>query len=122
MSKMKLGPSTLQELVSFLNIQEALSRPFTLVCHNPNKVFWINLDTFKKFGFRAIIFYTIFGKAILEKRWRFAATIQPVFFLLRLLALIKRNYWPTKLEIAGFIWVVKKVKYIIESSKSNIII
>ena len=82
----------------------------------------MDLDAFKEFGFGAIVFYTTSGKTISKGRWPSANTIQPIFFLSRLLASAERNYWPTELEIAGFVWVVKKVRHIIKSSKSNIII
>ncbi len=80
------------------------------------------MDAFKEFGFRAVVFHTTSGKAIPEGRWPFANTIQPILFLSRLLTLAEKNYWSTELETAGFIWVVKKVRYIIKSSKSNVII
>ena len=67
-SKTKLGPPTPQELASFLSIQEALSRPSTLVYHNPDKVLWIDLDASKEFGFGAILFHTISGKVMPEGR------------------------------------------------------
>lgn len=121
-SKMKLGPPTPQELASFKSIQEALSQPSTLVLHDPDKVLWINLDASKEFGFGAIVFHTISNEAILEGRWPSATNIEPVLFLSRLLAPTKRNYWPTELEIAGFVWVVKKVRHIIESPKASVII
>ncbi len=89
---------------------------------DPEKILWIDLDASKEFGFGAIVFYTISDEAIPEGHWPSTATIQPVFFLSRLLAPAERNYWPTKLEIAGFVWVVKKVRHIIESSKSNVVI
>ncbi len=121
-SKIKLGPPTPQELASFNSIQEALSRPSTLVHHNPDKVLWIDLDASKKFGFGAIVFHTISNEAIPEGRWPSATNIHPILFLSRLLTPAERNYWPTELEIAGFVWVVKKVRHIIESSKSSVII
>lgn len=35
---------------------------------------------------------------------------------------MERDYWPIEIEIAGCVWVVKKVKHITKSSKSNVII
>ena len=102
-SKTKLGSLTPQELASFQSIQEALSRPSTLVHHDPDKVLWIDLDVSKEFGFRAIVFHTISNEAIPKGRWPSATNIQPVIFFSRLLAPAERNYWPTKLEIAGFV-------------------
>ncbi len=121
-SKTKLGPPTPQELVSFLSIQEALAQPSTLVHHNTEKIFWIDLDASKEFGFEAIVFYTTSNKAIPEGRWPSANAIQPILFLSRLLTPAERNCWPTKLKITSFMWVMKKVRHIIELSKSNVII
>lgn len=112
----------LQELAFFLSIQKALNESSILVYYNPKKIFQIDLDIFKKFGFRAITFLTVSDKAILEKCQPFANIIQPILFFSRLFAPIERNYQPRKLEIASFVWVVKNIRYIIESFKSNIII
>ena len=48
--------------------------------------------------------------------------MQPILFLSRLLTQAKKNYWPKELEIAGFVWVIKKLKYLVESSRTKIII
>ena len=121
-SKTKVGSPTPQELASFQSIQEALSQPSTLVHHDPEKVLWINLNASKEFGFGAIVFHTASNEALPEGRCLSTTSVQPIFFLSRLLISAERNYWPTELEIAGFVWVVKKVRHIIESSKSNVII
>lgn len=62
--KTKFGPPAPQKHVSFLSIQNALSWLFTLVHYNPEKIFWMDLDISKKFGFRAIIFYTAANKTL----------------------------------------------------------
>ena len=90
--------------------------------HDPEKVLWIDLDASKEFGFGAIVFHTASNKVLLEGRWPSTTLVQPILFLSRLFTSAKRNYWPIELEIAGFVWVVKKVRHIIESSKSNVII
>lgn len=120
--KTKLGPPTHQEHTSFLSIQYALSRPSTLVHHNPEKVLWIDLDASKEFGFGAIVLHTTTNKTLPEERWPSTTLVQPVLFLSRLLTPAEKNYWPTELEIAGFVWVVKKVRHIIESSQVKVII
>lgn len=89
---------------------------------NPKKILWIALNAFKKFGFGVIVFHTASGKAIPEERWLSANIIQPILFFSKLLASAEKNYWPTELEIASFVWVMKKVRHIIESFKSNVII
>lgn len=121
-SSIKLVPSTPQELTCFKSIQFALSQPSILVHYNPEIIIWIDLDISKKFDFGVIIFYTASNKALSEWHWPSTILVKLIFFLWRLLILAKKNYWSTKLEITGFVWVVKKVRYIIESSKLDIII
>ena len=121
-SKTKLGPPTPQEHASFLSIQEALSQPSTLVHHDGDKTLWIDLDAFKEFGFGAVVFHTSTAEDLPQGRWPSSGSFKPILFLSRLLTAAERNYWPTELEIAGFVWVVKKVRHLIESSRARVII
>ena len=43
-------------------------------------------------------------------------------FLSRLLTNTERNYWPTELEIAGFMWVIKKICHLVKLSKYKVVI
>lgn len=62
-------------------------------------------------------------ESILPKDKKLSSTlIKPILFLSKLLMIAEKNYWPTKLEIAGFVWVIKKLKYLVESSCTSVII
>lgn len=102
-SKTKLGPPSDSELASFHALQEALSRPTTLVHHNADKTLCIDLDTSKKFGFGAVAFHTAGEDDLPEGKWPSNTSMQPILFLSRLLTAAEKNYWPTELEIAGFV-------------------
>ena len=121
-SKTRLGPPTPQEHASFLSIQKALSQPSTLVHHDPNKTLWIDLDASKKFGFGVVVFHTSTCENLPQGRWPSSALVKPILFLSRLLTSAEKNYWPKELEIAGFVWVIKKVRHLIESSQACVII
>ena len=43
-------------------------------------------------------------------------------FLFRMLTAAEKNYWSTELEIAGFVWTIKKVRHLIESSMHSVVI
>ena len=49
-------------------------------------------------------------------------SMQPILFLSRQLSSAKTRYWPTELEMAGIIWVVKKIRHLIEASTKSTII
>lgn len=57
-SRTKRETPSLQEMVFFQSIQDALTHPSTLMHYNPYKTLWIDLDTSKGFGFRAVVFHT----------------------------------------------------------------
>ena len=116
-SSTKLLPPPLPaELASFEELQKAMSQPSMLVHFDPAKTLWIDLDASKEFGFGAVVFHS---KDFDEKdpKWPTRSTMQPILFLSRLLAPAEQNYWPTELEIAGFVWVIKKVRHMVESSQ-----
>ena len=111
-----LPPPLPSELASFEELQKAMSQPSMLVHFDPSKTLWIDLDASKEFGFGAVVFHS---KDFDEKdgKWPTRTTMQPILFLSRLLTPAEQNYWPTELEIAGFVWVIKKVRHMVESSK-----
>lgn len=69
-----------------------------------------------------MIFHTTVDETLPNKRWPSSSSIQPILFLFRLLTTAEKNYWPTKLEIAGFVWVIKKVRHLFESPHAKVII
>ena len=121
-SKTKLGPPSDSEFASFHALQEALSPPTTLVHHNANKTLWIDLDASKEFGFGAVAFHTARKNVLLEGKWPFNTLMPPILFLSRLLTAAEKYFWPTELEIAGLVWVIKKLRHLVESSHASIII
>ena len=121
-SKIKFGPPSNIELAFFQALQETLSRPTTLVYHNANKTLWIDLDALKEFGFGAVAFHTAGGDVLPEGKWPSSTSIQPILFLSRLLTAVEKNYWPTELEIARFVLVIKKLRHLVESSRASVII
>ena len=48
--------------------------------------------------------------------------MQPILFLSRQLTPAESRYWPTELEMAGIVWVVKKIRHLIEASTQPTII
>ena len=65
---------------------------------------WVDLNAFKEFGFIAILFHVRQREEKMsEKMWPKRSTVEPIFFLSRPLTTAEKNYWPTKLEITGFV-------------------
>jgi hypothetical protein len=91
-----------------------------LIHFDKNKWLWIDLNEFKEFDFEIVVFHVTkkFSKSI----WSTKDDIQFIMFLSKLLTSIEKNYWSTKLEAAKFIWIIKKVRHLIQFSKKSMII
>ena len=124
-SKLRLPKASSQEEASFSSLQEALSRPSLLIHFDDDRVLWVDLDASREWGFGVQIFhvrkdYVAEGKG--KGKWPPRTAIEPIMFLSRMLTAAERNYWPTELEIAGFVWTIKKIRHLVESSKHPVII
>ena len=119
-STLLLDTPTPAELTSFECLQDELSKPSLLVHFNPDRVLWIDLDASKEFGFGVQVFH-VKGEAPKEK-WPARSQIEPIMYLSRLLTSAERSYWPTELEVAGFVWTIKKIRHLVESSRYKVVI
>ena len=101
-------------------------KPSLLVHFDATRVLWIDLDALKEWGFGAVLFYAKGdnnkelvvmkgnGKA---KHWPSRNDVEPILFLSRLLTPAEKNYGALELEFAGFVWVLKKTRHLVESSR-----
>ena len=109
---------TASEIKSFQDLKQAFSRPTFLVHFDPDRQLFIDLDASKAWGFAAIVYHV--KKDAVEGFNR--TDVQPILFLSKMLNQAEANYWPTELEVAGLVWVVRKVRHMIESTKKPTII
>lgn len=47
---------------------------------------------------------------------------QPILFLSKTLARAELRYWPIEVEVAALVWVVKKIRHLIEASELHIVV
>ena len=115
------------EYEAYRNIQCAFKNPTMLIHADKTRRLFIDLDAAKSdTGFGAIIYHVegeldyLDGKTKMIPPTR--ARIQPILFLSRLLNRYEKNYWPTELEVACLVWVLKKVRHLIEAAEKPTII
>ena len=140
----KLSQPSEAEIKSFETLQGLLSRPSYLTHFDASQTLYIDVDASKDFGFGIIVYHdsdeptkpTSDAKAVqmVQPSRKMSATstmayttrgrkkIRPIMFLSRLLTAAEMNYWPTELEVAGLVWTVRKIRHLIESSKSKVIV
>jgi hypothetical protein len=109
-----------KKMTFFLLLQKDLIKTILLMHFDKSKWLWINLDEFKKFDFEVIVFHVT--KKFLKEIWSTKNDIQLIMFLSRLLTISEKNYWSTELETTNLIWIIKKVRHLIQSSKKSVII
>jgi hypothetical protein len=107
-------------MTSFLLLQENLIKTTLLIHFDKTKWLWIDLDEFKEFDFEVIVFHVI--KKFSKETWSIKNDIQLIMFLSRLLTTAERKYWSTELETTNLIWIIKKIRHLIQSSKKSMII
>ena len=111
-----------KELESFANLQKSFANPSYLVHHDLSQHLYLDINASKEFGFRAVIYHyklrtelnnanAVKNNSNLGKR-QFTpqySDIQPIMFLSKMLSPAERNYWPTEMEVACLVWVIKKL-------------
>jgi hypothetical protein len=107
-------------MISFLLLQKNLIKTTLLIHFDKTKWLWINLDEFKEFDFEVIIFHVI--KEFSKRTWSIKNDIQLIMFLSRLFISAENNYWFIELETVELIWVIKKIRHLIQSSEKSVII
>ena len=104
---------TEEELEAFRDLQSAFRSPTFLVHYDRNRQLYVDLDASKVWGFAAIVYHR--SNDTDTRR----TAVQPIMFLSRNINTAERNYWPTELEVAGIVWVVKKVRHMIDSMEKS---
>lgn len=114
--------ATQAELDSYEQIQEAFSRSSFLVHFDYTRPLYADIDASKKWGFGAMIYHDKSDAVYPSSECPKKSDVQPILFLSRLLTDPERRYWPTELEMAGLVWVVKRIRHMIESAKATTVI
>ena len=103
-----------QKLDFYEQIQKTFNRQKFLFHFDSIKTLYANIDAFKVYEFDVMIYHT-------EKFYENPANIdrmnvQSILFLSKMLTETEKRYWSTELEIAGLVWIVKKIRHMIEAA------
>ena len=104
-----------KELNAFHHLQSLFTRPSMLAHFDPARQLWIDLDALKEFGFGAHVYHDKMDQS--RDTPPPQKSLNSILFLSCLLTDTETRYWPTELEVAGLVWVVKKVQHMIETTK-----
>ena len=110
-----------RERLFFQILQTLIFKLSYLVHSDLARRLYVDLDASKKFDFDAIIYHV---KLINWNDIEYSSRkiIQSIMFLSRLLASAKTRYWLTELKIADIVWILRKIRHLIEFSTEKFII
>ncbi len=118
--KTRIENPTDKEWASFHAVQQALSKTCMLVHFDSKKVLFIDVDSSKAGGIGAMV-YHVDGEIPGGKEYPQRKSIQPILFLSRLLKDAETRYWPTEMELAGVVWVLTKIRHMVDTAPKTII-
>lgn len=116
----KRGRPTPKEIKAFHQLQKLFASPTILHHFDELRQLFVDLDASKEFGFGAHVYHVLPKASADDPPGQ--KSQQPIMFLNRLLTDAETRYWPTELEIAGIVWVVKKIRHMVEAAKLTTII
>ncbi len=110
------------EIISFKTLQSLLFKFSYLIHFNSVKHLYINLNMFKSFDFDVMIYHIKKevhinikkGNSSIAKIFSSKLFIQLIMFLSRLLKSAETHYWLIELKLVSMIWVMWKVRHLIE--------
>ena len=111
---------------SFDAIQDSFRSLHFLHHFDPTRQLYCDIDSSREYGHGCMI-YMVKGdpEPIMDgTRAKLfpKADVQPIMFLSCALTPAEQRYWPTELEVAGIVWMVKKTHHLIHACKASTII
>ena len=119
----KLGISvpTPREVEAFRQLQDLFARPSMLVHFSPKRRLYIDMDSSKEVGHGAYAYHAKDHDET-SKRPPGQKSIEPILFLSRELTTAEKGYWPTELEVSGLVWVIRKLRHMVESANQPVVV
>ena len=117
--KIKLAESSNNEITVFETLQKNLFKSTYLVHFDFTKQLYVDLD-FNDIDMSVMIYHVKLNAFIFEYSNR--NDVQSIIFLSRLLTSTKTKYWSTELKLEEFVWILRKIRHMIEFIKSSTIV
>ena len=101
-------------------MQKVFISSIFLTHYNKLRQFYVDLNAFKQWNF-AIMIYHVQNDSSNDIIF-FHIMMQSIMFLSKCFNDIEKNYWFIELKIIDIIWIIKKIRHMIESTEMSLII
>lgn len=105
------------ELAAFKDLKKALGEENALFHHDPDRPLFIQIDAAKETGFAGVVFHLAPGFDWDGRSPIPGPAIQPIMYLSKTINQAEKKYFPTELEVACLVWLVKKLRTVIGSNR-----
>ena len=119
-NKLFIDKFTIEKLIFFRQLQNVFSISIFLVHFNSNRQFYIDFDVSKRWNFVVMMYHVVCDSSNNINVSRL--NVQFILFLNKLFNNVEQNYWSTKLKITNIVWIIKRMKHLIDSIKKFSII
>lgn len=117
-SRIKFSP-TESERESPRVTQNSLFNPTFLIHVDAERPSYVDLDISKESGVEAMVYHVKDWSKASSSDFPPRTQVQPIMFFSRLLNSAETHHWPTELELAGLVWILRKIRHLVESAKSS---
>ena len=107
------------EINVFETLQRDLFKSIYLIHFDFAKQLYADLN-FSDAGMSVMIYHVKSSCEFVE--YLFRNCVQSIIFLSRFLTSIETRYWFTELELAEFVWILRKIRHLVKSTRTFIII
>jgi dUTPase len=120
-SRTRYTHPTERELAAFDAIQAVFQDPQWLVHWDRTRRLYFDIDSSQEGGHGAMVFHVKRDynhtnlKAVPP-----STAVEPIMFLSRLLTPAEKHYWSTELEVSCIVWVVRKIRHMIEAAPDDL--
>ena len=124
-SKTRLNHFIEAKIKAFNTLQALLSKLSYLIHASTKRSLYVDLDTSKEFDFDVIIYHvkeSWLRKTFSKVEYSSREAIESILFLNRLLILVETRYWLIELELVDIVWVLKKIRHIVETTNLSTMI
>ena len=112
-----------EKIIAFKLLQRELKSSIFLMHFNFDRRLYIDLNASKKWSFVVMIYHLLNDSKNQNKTTIIIRTsIQLIMYLNKMFNLIEQNYWLTKLKVIDIIWMIKKIRHMIEFNRKLFII
>ena len=103
-------------------LQKTFSRQKLLFHFDSIKTLYANIDASKSYEFEVMIYHISNSSQCDDSNKINRLNVQSILFLSKMLTEAEKRYWSTELEIVALVWMMKKIRHMIEAAIKIIVI